>query len=186
MGGDGSGRGSCSGPPAARVALALNIDPATDEHRRALPTADGRPGPSGAIRFPIRACCPQVALRDGARHVLALGDVVEPVAAWRDHKRARGGGTWDYVFRQLFHADAPDLAAGGFAPPVEVDNVEATCATSTCNLGGDGVVHALYRKTDIVPALLDACFPGGGRPRRSNTLRPRRSSLPLPDARTRQ
>ena len=149
--------------PARGEALALNIDAATDEQRWALLTSDGRPGPSGAIRFPIRACYPQVALREGAGHVLALGDVVEPVAAWRDHKRARGGGTWDYVFRRLFYAGAPDLAAGGFAPPVEVDSVESTggdLRNLDLYLGRDGVAHALYLKTDTVAALRDAFFPG--------------------------
>ena len=49
-----------------------------------------------SIRFPICACYPQVAVRDGAAHVLAIGDVVEPVAAWRDYKKEKSGSAWDY------------------------------------------------------------------------------------------
>ncbi len=155
-------RGVAADPARGQV-LALNIDAATDAQRWSLLAAAGPAGRSGEIRFPIRACYPQVALRDGAAHVLALGDVVEPVAAWRDHKRAKSGGGWDYVFRRLFYAATPDLAATDFAPPLEVDSVEAT--------GGDirnldlrvdpaGIAHLLYLKTDIAPALRDEFFPG--------------------------
>jgi hypothetical protein len=33
----------------------------------------------GTIRFPIKACYPEVLLRNRAAHVLAIGDIVEPV-----------------------------------------------------------------------------------------------------------
>lgn len=149
--------------PSRGEALVLNIDATAEDHHWSLLTSGGRKNRSGTIRFPIRACYPQVFLRGGGGHVLALGDVVEPVAAWRDHKRARGGGVWDYVFRRIFYTAAPDLSVSGFATPLEVDTVEAT--------GGDlrnldlyvdrgGAAHVLYLKTNIAAALRDEFFPG--------------------------
>ena len=44
-------------------------------------------------RLPIRACYPQVALRDRAAHVLAIGDIVEPNEAWRAHKKEATGSS---------------------------------------------------------------------------------------------
>jgi hypothetical protein len=82
--------------------LALNIDAKTEEQRWYFRASDGADTRSGTIRFPIRACYPQAAVRDRAAHVLAVGDIVEPVEAWRRYRKEKTGSAWDYVFRRLF------------------------------------------------------------------------------------
>lgn len=156
---DHSYRGLAVDPARGRV-LALNIDARTSEQHWAF--GDGEDWKAGSIRFPIRACYPQVAVRDGAAHVLAIGDIVEPNEAWRAYKKEKTGSAWDYVFRRLFYAQAPDLARGGFGEPVEVESVEATGGHITnldLWLDGDGVAHALYLKTNTSPVLRDRFFP---------------------------
>ena len=109
-------------PGARRRCLARGR--ARPEHRRRDaapsigPTAPARVSlpRSGTIRFPIRACYPQVAIRDRSAHVLAIGDIVEPNEAWRAYKKKTTGSEWDYVFRRLFYARSPDLSAGRFRP----------------------------------------------------------------------
>lgn len=117
----------------------------------------------GSIDFPIRAAYPQVALRGGGAHVLAIGDIQEPVAAWRALKAKHTGNSWDYVFRRLFYTWAPDIATRPFAPPVEVDTVEATGGHLT-NLDifvdARGDAHLLYLKHPHQHAFLrDSFFP---------------------------
>jgi len=101
--------------------LALNIDAGTSAQHWSFRPGDGDPSRSGMIRFPIRACYPQVAVRDRSAHVLAVGDIVEPNEPWRVHKKSTTGSEWDYVFRRLFYARNPDAGRGGFEPPVEID-----------------------------------------------------------------
>jgi hypothetical protein len=143
--------------------LALNIDATTSVQHWALGNADGDFSRTGTIAFPIRACYPQVALRDGAAHVMAIGDVVEPVAAWRDYKKEKTGRAWDYVFRRLFYTGTPDIARRDFAEPVEIDSAEATAGHIT-NLDlwidPEGKAHLLYLKTNLTPLLRDRFFPG--------------------------
>ncbi len=155
-------RGIATDPPRGDVLL-LNIDAASGDQRWVLSSGEGRPPRSGAIRFPVRACYPQVALRAGAGHVLALGDVVEPNADWRAHKKAKTGSAWDYVFRRIFHAGAADLAAADFAAPLEIDSVEETGGNLlNLDLWADdaGAAHLLYLKTNVTPILRDEFFPG--------------------------
>lgn len=143
--------------------LVLNIDAQTSVQHWAFGDADGRFTRYGAIRFPIRACYPQVALRGREAHVLAIGDIVEPNEAWRAHKRATTDSAWDYVFRRLFYAWSPDLAASDFGPPVEVASVEATGGHITnldLWLDGGGAAHLLYLETNTTPLLRDRFFPG--------------------------
>jgi hypothetical protein len=147
--------------------LVLNIDATTSAQHWAFVGADGRLSRSGAISFPIRACYPQVALRDRAAHVLAIGDIVEPNEAWRTLKKQKTGQAWDYVFRRLFYATTPDITAGGFAPPIEIDTVDATGGHITnLDLWIDprGVAHLLYLKTMYSPVIRDKDFPGQPNP----------------------
>ena len=81
----------------------LNIDATTSAQHWAFGTADGGFSRTGAIAFPIRGVLPQVALRDRAAHVMAIGDIVEPNEAWRAFKKQKTGRDWDYVFRRLFY-----------------------------------------------------------------------------------
>ncbi|MEM4244322.1 MAG: MGMT family protein [Candidatus Bathyarchaeia archaeon] len=77
----------------------------------------------GRISFPIRSCYPQVALKDHSAHVLAIGDIVEPVDEWRNYKFEKTGSGWDYVFRRLFYTWTPDIRKYNFSEPIEVDNL---------------------------------------------------------------
>lgn len=111
---------------AGRELLLLNINAQTGEyfvsHRDRAGGWHARKG----IQFPIRACYPQVWLKDGAAHVMAIGDIVEPVEEWRNLKREVLKREWDYVFRRLFYTWTPDLGKTDFAEPIEVDTVEKT------------------------------------------------------------
>jgi hypothetical protein len=143
--------------------LVLNIDATTSAQHWALGTADGVFSRTGAIAFPIRACYPQVGLRNGAAHILAIGDIVEPRAEWRSFKKQKTGRAWDYVFRRLFYTWTPDISRREFAPPSEIDTLEATGGHITnLDLWIDpkGTAHLLYRKTNLSPLLRDRFFPG--------------------------
>ena len=143
--------------------LALNIDAVTSLQHWSFRAADGASGRSGSIGFPIRACYPQVALRDRAAHVMAIGDIVEPNEAWRTHKKQRTGADWDYVFRRLFYTWSPDIAQADLTTPVEIDSVDPTgghIANLDLWIDGRGVAHLLYLKTNIASVLRDRYFPG--------------------------
>ena len=143
--------------------LVLNIDAKTSAQHWAFGLADGTFPRTGTIAFPIRACYPQVALRDRAAHVMAIGDIVEPNQEWRAFKKQQTGREWDYVFRRLFYTATPDIRRTDFATPVEVDSVEATGGHITnLDLWVDpqGVAHLLYLKTNISPLLRDKYFRG--------------------------
>ena len=88
----------------------------------------------------------------------------------------------------LLHHVRPTSRRTDFAPPVEIDTVEATGGHIT-NLDlwvdPDGTAHLLYLKTDLTPALRDEFFPGrpivttlehveiaGGKVSRRTTLAP--------------
>ncbi len=117
---------------------------------------------SGGIRFPIRACYPQACLRDGTAHVLAVGDIVEPVEEWRRYKFEKTGRKWDYVFRRLFYALNPDVAGGDFQQPVEIESVDGSgghILNLDLWLDGGGDAHALYIVQPSVPVIRDRFFP---------------------------
>jgi len=149
-------RGLAADGPAGEV-LALTIDAATSQQHWCLLSRDGNSAAHGSLSFPIRACYPQVALRGRAAHVLAIGDIVEPVAEWRTYKHEQTQREWDYVFRRLFYAWSPDLTAAGFAEPLEVENLEATAGyISNYDLwiGPDGEAHLLYAMTPVQSPLM--------------------------------
>ncbi|HUF61206.1 MAG TPA: hypothetical protein VMN36_03955 [Verrucomicrobiales bacterium] len=147
-----------------RELLLLHIDAETSEQMVSHRDASGIWHARDGIRFPIRAAYPQAALRDGAAHVLAIGDIVEPNAEWRALKKEVTGSEWDYVFRRLFYAFTPDLAEHPFGSPLEVDSVEATgghILNLDLYIDGRGEAHVLYLKRPHVHAFLrDRFFPG--------------------------
>jgi hypothetical protein len=159
---DHSYRGIAADPARGEV-LVLNIDATTSAQLWALVGADGQVTHRGALSFPIRACYPQVALRDHAAHVLAIGDVVEPNEAWRTLKKQKTSQDWDYVFRRLFYAYSPDITRDGFSSPIEIDTVDATGGHITnldLWLDPKGAAHLLYLKTTSTPLIRDRDFPG--------------------------
>lgn len=144
--------------------LLLNIDTKTSEQFVSFRNSDAIWSPRGKIVFPIRAAYPNVALRDGAAHVMAIGDVVEPVEEWQQLKRQVLKREWDYVFRRLFYAWSADIRTGMFRPPIEIDSVEQT-GGHILNLDvlvdRRGDVHLLYLKQPHQHAFLrDRYFPG--------------------------
>ena len=143
--------------------LLLNIHSRTGEQWWAFLDEGGKWSKQGQIRFPIRACYPQVALREGAAHVLAIGDIVEPNEEWRKYKRQKTGREWDYVFRRLFYTWTPTIAETDFAEPLELENLDATAGyIRNLDLWVDsrGGAHILYLKKPVQSALLrDAFFP---------------------------
>ena len=142
--------------------LLLNIDAPTGDQCWSFCDADGNWRNRGRIRFPIRACYPQVELRYRAGHVLAIGDIVEPNEEWRTYKYEKTNRGWDYVFRRLFYTWTPDATKAEFAPPIEVEDVDATGGhISNLDLwvDNDGDAHLLYIKQPSVPILRDKYFP---------------------------
>jgi len=144
--------------------LLLNINAETSEQFVSYYDGKGTWQSKGAIRFPVRACYPQVALRKGAAHVLAIGDIVEPVTEWKAMKYERLKNDWDYVFRRLFYTYSPDIRREGFHPPIEIDTVEQTCGHITnldLHVDETGVAHLLYLKRPFQYGFIrDKYFPG--------------------------
>ncbi len=144
--------------------LLLNINAQTGAYFVSHCDADGDWRSGGTLTFPIRACYPQVALRDSAAHVLAIGDIVEPVEEWRKLKFDKLGRKWDYVFRRLFYSYTPDLTRTTFRAPIEIDSVEDTCGhiqNLDLHVDETGTSHLLYLKRPFQYAFIrDACFPG--------------------------
>ena len=116
------------------------------------------------LKFPIRACYPQVVLRDWRAHVLAIGDIVEPIEEWRKMKFSQLQRRWDYVFRRLFYTWSPDLEQETFGKPLEIDSVDTTGGNMlNLDLYVDerNRAHILYLKNPYQYAFMrDRYFPG--------------------------
>jgi hypothetical protein len=149
---------------ARREMLMLNIDAVTSVENWCWMNEAGETLRNGGISFPIRACYPQVALKNGAAYVLAIGDIKEPVKEWAEYKLAQTGQAWDYVFRILYFTSTPDIKTTDFAAPIEIANVDATAgAISNQDLwiAPDGSAYILYTQREVQTALLrDKFFPG--------------------------
>jgi hypothetical protein len=155
-------RAICADPYTGSVVL-FHIDSPTGDYFVSQRLPSGAWLRRGRVHFPIRACYPNTMLRGNAAHILAIGDIMEPVAEWRAFKRQQSGKEWDYVFRRLFYARTPDINAKPFGTPIEIDNVEATAGWMV-NLDlwvdATGAVHLLYVKTPVQSAQMrDKFFP---------------------------
>jgi len=119
---------------------------------------------NGLLRFPLRACYPQVALRGRAAYVLAVSDVVEPVPAWRDFKRKVTGREWDYDFRNLFFTWTPDVTEEPFSPILTVASRDETAGylrNPDLYVDAEGDAHVLYLDRNIWHASMrEKFFPG--------------------------
>lgn len=148
----------------ARQLLMLNIDAKTSIQHACLLSDAGETLATGSITFPVRSCYPQVALRNGAVHVLAIGDIVEPVEEWRKYKHEQTRQDWDYVFRILYHVTTPDLRVQDFGAPLEIANVDATggaISNQDLWIAPDGAAHIVYTEREVASALMrDKFFPG--------------------------
>lgn len=147
----------------AGEALPMNIDAKTSALHWSFRDKEGKFVRQGAAEFPIRSCYAQVALKDRVAHMLAIGDIVEPIQEWREYKHEKTGRAWDYVFRRLFYTRNPDVAGDEFAEPIEVDTVEETAGHITnldLWLDKAGNAHLLYLKSSHTPIIRDRFFPG--------------------------
>lgn len=144
--------------------LQLNIHSKTGDQWWTYRDSEGEWPRQGKITFPIRSCYPQVSLRSGAAHVMAIGDIVEPVEEWRAFKYEETKRDWDYVFRRLFYAYTEDIRVEDFARPVEIDNVDDTAGhilNLDLLLSDNGDAHLLYLKSTIqYESMRDRFFPG--------------------------
>lgn len=160
---DHSYRGFAADGPRGELLL-LNINAQTGVQFVSFRDRDGRWHARGTIEFPIRSCYPQVALRDRAAHVMAIGDIVEPKEEWRKYKSEKTGSQWDYVFRRLFYTYTPDITGKPFIAPVEIDTVEETCGHITnldLHVDEVGAAHVLYLRRPYQSELVrDKFFPG--------------------------
>lgn len=147
-----------------RELLALNIHAGRGDLFVSFRDRQGAWHARGSIAFPIRSCYPQAGLRGGSAHVMAIGDIVEPNAEWRQLKKEVTGRDWDYVFRRLFYTWTADVAGKPFAQPIEIDSVEATGGhILNCDLylESPDVCHLLYVRRPHQHAFLrDKYFPG--------------------------
>lgn len=144
--------------------LLLNINARTSEQFVSYRDGSGTWHQKGKIKFPIRACYPQVALRDGRAAVLAIGDIVEPVQEWRKLKFEKLKRQWDYVFRRLFYTYTDKIRTTDFRPPTEIDTVEQTgghIRNLDLYIDASGAAHVLYLKRPHQYAFIrDKYFPG--------------------------
>ena len=144
--------------------LLLNINAKTSEQFVSYRHSNGQWYEKGTITFPVRSCYPQVALRDGSAHVMAIGDIVEPVAEWKKLKYEKLKSDWDYVFRRLFYTYTNNIRSTGFSAPIEIDTVEKTCGhirNLDLYIDETGAAHLLYLKQPHQYGFIrDKYFPG--------------------------
>ena len=160
---DHSYRGYAADSAAGRL-LMLNIDAKTSVQNACMLDDSGEMLATGSITFPIRACYPQVAVVGDAVHVVAVGDIVEPVDEWRNFKFEKIQREWDYVFRTLYYARTPNLREQDFGTPLEIANVDKTggyISNKDLWVDKDGAAWILYTEQEVQsPLLRDRFFPG--------------------------
>lgn len=143
--------------------LMFNIDARTSVQHWCLMDANGTTLRNGEIVFPIRATYPQTALVDQAAHILAIGNIVEPVSEWRDYKFEQTGREWDYVFRVLYYSMTPNIEERDFGSPIEIANVDATGGRISNHdlwIAPDGTAYILYSESETASQLMrDKFFP---------------------------
>lgn len=159
---DHSYRGYAADASAQRI-LMFNIDAKTSIQHYCLLEMGGKPLSNGSVTFPIRGCYPQVALDGGRAHIMAVGDIVEPVEEWRKFKKEQTGRDWDYVFRRLFYAWNTDIDHEAFHDPIEIANVDATAghiANQDLWIAPNGDAYLMYTQTEVGSTLMrDRYFP---------------------------
>ncbi|NUM56256.1 MAG: hypothetical protein HUU46_21665 [Candidatus Hydrogenedentes bacterium] len=160
---DHSYRGYAADANAGRI-LMFNIDAQTSVQHYCLLAMEGTVLSRGQVTFPVRGCYPQVALENGRGHILAVGDIVEPIEEWRAYKKEQTGQAWDYVFRRLFYASNKDIARDPFIEPIEIANVDATAghiSNQDLWVAPNGDAYIMYTESEVGSALMrDRFFPG--------------------------
>ncbi len=111
---------------------------------------------------PIRACYPNVALKDRAVHFCGVSDIVEPYEKFRSFKKQLTGRDWDYDFRRLFYAWSPDITTGKFHDWVELASRDKTCGwifPADLWVAPDGTAHILWTERALDERLREKFFP---------------------------
>ena len=111
---------------------------------------------------PLRLCYPNVIMRDREVHFFGVGDIVEPIEAWKKAKHEITGRDWDYVFRRLFYAYTPDITREPFCEWIEIANRDETAGAMRNNdiwLAPDGTAHLIWSETNTDARLRDRFFP---------------------------
>lgn len=144
--------------------LLLNIHARSGDQFWSFCDENGQWSRHGLIHFPIRACYPQVALKNRSAHVLAIGDIVEPNEEWRKYKFEKTGSGWDYVFRRLFYTWSSDITKSDFVEPIEIDNLDETAGyirNLDLWIDNEGNAHILYLRQTVQSSLMrDRFFRG--------------------------
>lgn len=141
---------------------------------------DGRWSASGKIEWPagdeykparpLRLCYPNVAMNDRAVHFFGVGDILEPLAEWRDYKTELTGRKWDYVFRRLYYTYTANIESEPFEQWIEIASRESTGGFLwPCDMWLDREknVHLLWTDRAIDTRLRERFFPDA---RQSNSL----------------
>ena len=111
---------------------------------------------------PLRLCYPNVFLKDREVHFFGVGDIVEPVARWKQAKFEITGRQWDYVFRRLFYAYTPDVTCEPFGAWIEIADRDATAGAMRNGdvwVDAEGTVHLIWCETSVDERLRDRFFP---------------------------
>jgi len=158
-------RAFAADPVAGTMLLSTQV-PVNDDlqHAYLFFDAGGRVLRQGLLRFPMRGCYQQIAVRGNAVYMMAISDEKEPNPAWRACKREHTGQSWDYDFRQLFFTWTPDITTTEFSPPLTVfsrDDTAGHLLNLDLVLDADGDAHLLFRDRNIWhPFMRDRFFPG--------------------------
>jgi len=143
-----------------------NQVPFGDEYQHAFSAYDGagKPLRQGMLRFPMRGCYQQIAVRGSAVYVMAISDEMEPNPVWRAYKEEVTKQHWDYEFRQLFFTWTPDMAATDFSPVLTVASRDETAGlirNLDMWIDKEGAAWLLYTDRNIWQTYLrDKFFPG--------------------------
>ena len=153
-----------AGVDSARGELLTMVIDRDDIYRPTWRDAAGTWHPLAPITFPVRACYPEVVLRNRAAHVFAIGDIVEQNEEWKAEKFRVLKQHWDYAFRRLFYTWSPDLAAEGLRPPIEIDSADDTAGwmeNLDMLVDAQNRVHLLWIRRNIqYDFMRDRFFPG--------------------------
>ena len=118
---------------------------------------------NGLLRFPMRGCYPNIAVRGNEVHVMAISDEIEPNNEWLEYKREVTGKRWDYDFRQVFYTSSPDVTTTPFSQTLTVASADETAGHITnCDiwLDGEGDAHLLYQERNSWHVFMrDRFFP---------------------------
>lgn len=155
-------RGISVWPQSGEILLFV-LDPDSELYYPTYRDAGGKWHPFLPFTFPIRSLYPNLFVRNGEAHVLAISDIKEPVAEWRKAKYEVFRRHWDYAFRDVYYTWTPDAKRGHFEPSILVDSIRdrpGYAMNLDLLVDEDGTAHILYLKQRFqYPFLRDQFFP---------------------------